>query len=219
MCGGYGDGENGDEKITWSRILNSNWFKFVLRIQKVRYGKKLLMKGIPVVLKRGGNIRIGNNVTIRSGFLSNLIGLYCRTIITSRGPEARIEIGDHVGISGATIYARKGIYIGDNTCIGGNCKILDNDFHPLDALTRNELLSDMERGGDSVLIPTKEIRIGKNCFIGCNAIILKGTILEDGCVVGAGSVVSGKFKENSVIVGNPARTIRYLESAQSENTK
>ena len=64
-------------------------------------------------------------------------------------------------------------------------KILDNDFHPIEAEARN--MNDKEKIG------CKEIRIGKNCFIGCNSIILKGTVLGDGCVVGAGSVVSGLF--------------------------
>jgi len=41
-----------------------------------------------------------------------------------------------------------------------------------------------------------------------NSIILKGTVLEDNCVVGAGSVVCGKFPRNSVIAGNPAKIIR-----------
>ena len=99
--------------------------------------------------------------------------------------------------------------IGENTCIGGNCKILDNDFHPIDAEDRLKLLQDVH-GGDSELVPSKEIHIGKNCFIGCNAIILKGTVLGDGCVVGAGAVVSGKFEDNCVIAGNPARVIRRM---------
>lgn len=114
-----------------------------------------------------------------------------------------------MGISGATIYARKGISIGDNTAIGGNVKILDNDFHPIEAEERARLLAD-PNGGNSSLIPSQEIKIGKNCFIGCNAIILKGTILGDNCVVGAGAVVAGKFDDNCVIVGNPARVIRKL---------
>ena len=59
-------------------------------------------------------------------------------------------------------------------------------------------------------IPTKEISIGNNCFLGCNSIILKGTILGDSCIVGAGAVVSGKFENNCVIVGNPAKVIRKL---------
>ncbi len=192
--------------------MNSNWFKIIMKVTKVEYGKNLLLKGVPVIFnKRGAKLKIGENVTIKSSFLSNLVGLYSRTIIVTRAPGAEIEIGNNVGVSGATIYARKGIYIGENTCIGGNCKILDNDFHPIDVEDRLKLLQDVH-GGDSDLIPACEIRIGKNCFLGCNSIILKGTVLGNSCVVGAGAVVSGKFEDNCVIAGNPAKTIKKLES-------
>ena len=139
-----------------------------------------------------------------------MVGLYSRTIIVTRAPGAIIEIGDHVGISGATIYARKGIYIGDDTSIGGNTKILDNDFHPIDPEQRLQQMHSEHPGEMVDLIPAKEIHIGKNCFIGCNSIILKGTVLGDNCVVGAGAVVSGKFEDNCVIAGNPARVIKRM---------
>ena len=190
--------------------MNSNWFKVAMRATKVKLGKNLLLKGIPVIFNHNGaEITIGDNVTIKSSFLSNLVGLYSRTIIVTRSPGAYIHIGNNVGISGATIYARKGIVIGDNTAIGGNVKILDNDFHPIEVEERIRLLAD-PKGGDSNLVPAKEIIIGKNCFIGCNAIILKGSVLGDGCVVGAGAVVAGKFEDNSVLAGNPAKVIRKL---------
>ena len=190
--------------------MNSNWYKLVMKMTKVRYGKNLLLKGAPVIFnKKGAELSIGDNVTIKSSFLSNLVGLYSKTIIVTRAPGAYIRIGNNVGMSGVTIYARKGIEIGENTAIGGNTKILDNDFHPIEAEARNKLLAD-KNGGDSDLVPAKPIKIGKNCFIGCNAIILKGTELGDGCVVGAGAVVSGKFEANSVIVGNPARVIKKV---------
>jgi len=191
-------------------MMNSNWYKVFLKVTKVKYGKHLLLRGVPVIFnKNKAEIFFGDNVTIKSSFLSNLIGLYSRCIIVTRAPGAFIHIGNNVGISGATIYARKGITIGDNTAIGGNVKILDNDFHPIDYETRNRLMSD-PNGGDSELIPSNKITIGKNCFIGCNSIILKGTILGDGCVVGAGSVVTGQFEENCVVAGNPARIIKKL---------
>lgn len=175
----------------------------------VEYGKNLLLKGVPVIFnKAGASIRIGSDVTIKSSFLSNLVGLYSRTIIVTRAPGAVIDIGDRVGISGATIYARKGIHIGENTAIGGNCKILDNDFHPLDAEQRLKLMQDVHGGEAADLIPAREIHIGKNCFLGCNSIILKGTVLGDNCVVGAGAVVCGKFEDSSVIVGNPGKVVR-----------
>ena len=191
--------------------MNSNWFKLVMKLTKTQYGSGLQLHGVPVIFnKKGASLEIGKNVMVKSSFLSNLVGLYSRSIIVTRAPGAFIRIGDNVGISGATIYARKGITIGDNTCIGGNCKILDNDFHPLDAETRVRLLQDAH-GGDSDLIPAREICIGKNCFIGCNSLILKGTVLGDNCVVGAGAVVCGKYEDNCVIAGNPARVIRKLD--------
>lgn len=197
--------------------MNSNWFKLVMKMTKTKYGKNLLLKGVPVIFNKGGaTLKIGNHVTIKSSFLSNLVGLYSRTIIVTRAPGAVIEIGDNVGISGATIYARKGIYIGENTCVGGNCKILDNDFHPIDAEERLRLLNDVHGGDAADLIPTREIHIGKNCFLGCNSIILKGTVLGDGCVVGAGAVVSGKFEDNCVIAGNPAKVIKRLKGDENE---
>ncbi len=187
--------------------MNSNWFKLAMRAMKIQYGKKLLLQGMPVIFnKKGAEMSIGEGCVIKSAFLSNLVGLYSRTVIVTRTPEARIRIGNNVGISGATIYARKRITIGDNVCIGGNCKILDNDFHPLEWEERNRMC----QGNGVEEIPSRGIEIGANCFLGCNSIILKGTELGEGCVVGAGAVVSGKFGDNCVIAGNPARVIRKI---------
>jgi len=183
--------------------MNSNWYKVLLKLMKIKYGKKLLLKGMSVIInKKGAEMRIGENVTVKSSFLSNLVGLYSRTIIVTRTEDSKIIIGNNVGISGATIYARNSIEIGDNTLIGGNVKILDNDFHPLEIEARNKDIKEK--------ILSKPIKIGKNCFIGCNSIILKGTELGDGCIVGAGAVVTGKFEANSVIAGNPAKVIKKL---------
>ena len=107
-------------------------------------------------------------------------------------------------------YARKKICIGDNTLIGGNAKIIDNDFHPIDSNLRLEQIYADHPGELTDIIPTKEVIIGKNCFIGCNSIILKGTVLGDNCVVGAGAVVSGRFEDNCIIAGNPAKVIKKL---------
>lgn len=191
--------------------MSSSWFKVLMKANKVQYGADLKLKGMPVIFnKKGAKLKIGTDVSINSSFLSNLVGLYSRTIIVTRAPGAVIEIGNHVGISGATIYARKGIYIGDDTSIGGNVKILDNDFHPIDSEKRLQQMYSESPGEMVDLIPAKEIHIGRNCFIGCNSIILKGTVLGDNCVVGAGAVVSGKFEDNCVIAGNPARMIKRL---------
>lgn len=186
----------------------AGWYKLLMKCMHIQYGKNLKLKGVPVIFnKTGANLSMGSGVTVKSSFLSNLVGLYQKTIIVTRTSEASIKIGDNVGISGATIYARKSIEIGDNTCIGGNCKILDNDFHPIEIEARNADIKEK--------IGTKPVVIGKNCFIGCNTLILKGTVLGDGCVVGAGAVVSGKFPAGSVIAGNPARVIKNVQDTKA----
>jgi acetyltransferase-like isoleucine patch superfamily enzyme len=55
------------------------------------------------------------------------------------------------------------------------------------------------------------IRIGKNCWIGANAVILPGVQLGDHVIVGAGSVVTHSFEQGSVIAGVPARLLRRYE--------
>ena len=64
--------------------MNSNWFKLLMKMTKVEYGKNLLLKGMPVIFNKGGaKLKIGKNVTIKSSFLSNLVGLYSRSIVLS----------------------------------------------------------------------------------------------------------------------------------------
>ncbi len=172
----------------------------MMKIQKIQYGKKCIFFGLPIIYKdKKSKIVIGDRCRFRSGVLTNLIGLYQRTIIVAK-KGAEVNLGSNIGASGITIYARKGISIGENTLIGANTKILDNDFHPIDEKAR--MVNDVSK------VKSEKIVIGKNCFIGCNSIILKGTILGDNCVVGAGAVVSGKFEKNSVIAGNPAKVIK-----------
>ena len=51
-------------------------------------------------------------------------------------------------------------------------------------------------------------RIGENCFIGGNSLILPGVEIGDNCVVGAGSVVTKSVPPRSIVAGNPAKIIR-----------
>ena len=116
--------------------ISSLFYKPVLKIMGVKYGRNLNLYGIPVIIKtKDSYMKIGNNCHIKSSFLSNFVGLYQRSIIIAKS-GARVVIGDDVGLSGVTIYAQSGITIGDRCIIGGNVKILDNDFHPSDPLVR-----------------------------------------------------------------------------------
>lgn len=176
--------------------------KLMMMLQGIKYGKKCEFYGIPVVLKtKGSEIVLGDKVVCVSSFLANLMGLYQRSIIFARA-GGKIVLGDDVRMSATTIYSRASIHIGNHTSIGGNTKIYDHDFHPIDP---EERLDHPNSG-----MKCKPVEIGENVFIGCNCIILKGSKIGNNCVIGAGAVVSGQFEDNCVIAGNPARVIRKL---------
>lgn len=170
---------------------------------KLKYRHVVKFNGYTICFAFAGSViefkRGKKKTVINSDFVSNLVGLYQRTIIVARY-GGHITIGAGCGISGSTIYAMKEISIGENVLIGGNCKIIDNDFHPLPASLR------IDQNKED--IKKSPIVIGDGCFIGANSTILKGSVLGKNCVVGAGSVVAGIYPDNVVIAGNPAKIIK-----------
>ena len=89
------------------------------------------------------------------------------------------------------------IYLLKSTFFAPGVQIL-TATHPTDPIQRRKT----EYG--------KPIRIGKDCWIGGNAIICPGVTIGDGCTIGAGSVVTKDIPANSLAVGNPAKVIRKL---------
>lgn len=148
----------------------------------------------------GASIRIGRSCSIRTAASSNNIGLYSRTTLTANTRGAELIIGDHVGMSAVTIAAFDSIRIGDHCLLGGNVLITDSDWH---AVTPADRLANLPGR-------TAPVTIGNNVFIGTRAVILKGTVIGDNTVIGAGSVVSGTIPAGVIAAGNPCRVICTL---------
>lgn len=142
---------------------------------------------------------IGDNVILQSLQKNYHVGMPFPASILIDVKNAKIEIGNGTSIHGAYIHAQKSIIIGEDCAIAAGVNIIDCNGHVLNSLHRNNVRD----------IP-EEIVIGNNVWIGLNAIILKGSIIGDNCVVGAGSVVKGNFEENSLIMGNPAKFIKTI---------
>ncbi|WP_299057931.1 DapH/DapD/GlmU-related protein [uncultured Polaribacter sp.] len=81
----------------------------------------------------------------------------------------------------------KGIYIGNNTWVLANSLILTHDH------LRGLKL---------------DTRIGHNCVIGVDSIIMPGVTIGNHVVVGAGAIVTKNIESNCIVVGNPARVIK-----------
>lgn len=179
------------------------YFKYLLL--KIKDIGKVQYNGFTVVYSfKNCKIVIGDKTVINSSPLSNLLGLSQRTIIVARY-GGKINIGTNCGISGSTIYSTSSITIGDYCTIGANCKIIDNDFHPIEWEHRR-------KGLNKEFTRRKPVNIGDDCFIGVGSVILKGTKIGNNVIVGAGSVVNGIFPDNVVIAGNPARIVKEINS-------
>lgn len=98
--------------------------------------------------------------------------------------------------TGSQIECYNNIEIGENTIISDNVRIQDSDIHQV----FNE-----EAGWKNTSSP---IIIGNKVWIGLNAVILKGVVIGDGAIVGAGSVVTKSVPAGAIVAGNPAKVIK-----------
>lgn len=112
-----------------------------------------------------------------------------------------IHIGKNVFINmGCKFQDQGGIFIGDGALIGHNVVLA----------TLNHAASPKDRGS---MIPAP-IRIGKNVWVGANAVILPGVTIGDGAIVAAGAVVNRDVPENTVVGGVPAKVIRTIHEEE-----
>ncbi|MBX0301590.1 sugar O-acetyltransferase [Cryobacterium sp. 1639] len=98
--------------------------------------------------------------------------------------------------SGCKFQDQGGITIGDGSLIGHNVVLatLNHDLRP-------------SRRVDMHPAP---IVIGRNVWIGSNAIVLPGVTVGDNSVIAAASVVTKDVAADTVVVGSPARAVRTL---------
>lgn len=52
------------------------------------------------------------------------------------------------------------------------------------------------------------VKIGNNVWIGAKTAVLKGTQISDNSIIGLGTLVSGKYENNSIIIGNKGKMIK-----------
>jgi len=168
-------------------IFNKLFNFVILKINKVEYGKNLVING-RIYIVNNGRIKIGDNVTINSGDNFSPTGGFNNTrLITYKTGEIIIE--NEVGITNTTIVSQEYISINEKTLIGGSCNLWDTNFHSLDPNIRNTI-NDVGK--------TEPIFIGKNVFVGAHSIILKGSNIKDNAIIGAGSVGCIKLEENKI---------------------
>jgi tetrahydrodipicolinate N-acetyltransferase len=63
------------------------------------------------------------------------------------------------------------------------------------------------------------VEIGNNVVVGANAVILEGIKIAEGAIVGAGAIVTQDVPSNAVVVGAPAKIIKYRDEKTNSKTE
>ena len=125
-------------------------------------------------------------------------------------PPMKFTIGKHISI-GEGCYFNQGITmiddwkieIGDRCLFGPNVTIC----------TTGHAISPKHRGDGMYSFP---IRIGNNCWIGANVVILPDVTIGDNTVIGAGSIVTKDIPANVIAFGSPCRVYREINERDDE---
>ncbi len=143
------------------------------------------------------------------GDLRIWVGEHCgilgkNTYIASRVfDNPSLRVGDHSFLGfGVEIVVAKQVRIGNHVLIAGNCFITDNPGHPTDPIKRRDQPVDKER--------IQVVTIEDDVWLGSRSIVLPGTHIGHGSIIGAGAVVSKTIPPYSLVIGNPGQVIRSI---------
>jgi len=152
----------------------------------IRLGRKCkIHDSASVDASRGPGIELGNQVTLnRYAYL--------------QGDNGGVRIGSRVEINNfAIVNGTGGVDIGDDTLIGPGVRLISYQHRYVAGATIRSQTCD-----------ARPIRIGRDVWLGANAVVLAGVTIGDGAVIGAGAVVTRDVPANAVVAGVPARLVK-----------
>jgi acetyltransferase-like isoleucine patch superfamily enzyme len=118
--------------------------------------------------------------------------------VSIQGPE-HITLGDNVAVSAfVQMFGQGGILIGNRVMIGSHTAIT--------SLTHDYCQERMQ----GTLIK-KPVVIEDDVWIGAHCVIMPGVVIGAGSVLGAGSIVTKDVEPYSIVVGAPARALKWRE--------
>jgi acetyltransferase-like isoleucine patch superfamily enzyme len=158
-------------------------------------------------------------VGFRLGFAS---GNYGHGIFTT-GEQGCIEVGDYVVLQCTRIFANRLVSIGNHCMFSWGSVITDTWVtHPtISSKVRRRMLQELATRPNRHLESSdpQPVRIEDNVWVGFEAVILPGVTIGRGAIVGSRSVVFEDVPAYAVVVGNPARVLRFLEPTDTEEVR
>jgi acetyltransferase-like isoleucine patch superfamily enzyme len=149
------------------------------------------------------NVKLGKDVK-----LSKFINLYGCEIGDETKIGAFVEIQKNASVGkcckiSSHTFICEGVTIEDNVFIGHGVTFI-NDSYPRATTGEGKLQTEADWKVERTMIK-------RGASIGSGATILSNTDIGENAIVGAGSVVTKDVPPNTIVAGNPAKILRYLE--------
>ena len=184
--------------------LRAKLYRLILR----QFGKGSVI-GRSVLLRSPGQVSIAEHVMIDDN-----------VVLDAKGEGSRIELGSQILLGRNTILScnKSEIKVGNFVSIGPFCFLVSKSLISIGSNVSIGSGSHLMGGGhkfDDPNMPvirqertSKGIIVGDNAWIGSQAVILDGVTLGEGCIVGAGAVVTKDLPPYTIAAGIPAKVIR-----------
>ncbi len=178
------------------RILNPLLLK-IFRLWRLTQMRSKVFGNLPNTTQLDGYIDV-----IGTGKVE--FGESCRigsNVVFETQENGIIKLGNNVRINqGSVLVAYEGITIENDSLIGEYCSIRDSNH----GIKLNKLIRIQPHDYSPIVIKN-------DCWVARGVTVLKGAYLDDGCVVGANSVVTGMINKNEIAVGTPAKVIKMRQ--------
>lgn len=165
------------------------------------FHNSVIFKKKPIILiNSNAFIKIEENCVINSSNKGYHLNMHNAVKLYADKPNSSIIIGANSRINGACIHAYSSIKIGENCLIAANTQIIDANGHETMMDNPDRRINSVDNG--------KKIEIRDNVWIGANCIILGGSVIGEGSIITAGSVIKGIVPPKCIFGGNPANIIK-----------
>lgn len=180
----------GRNNYSFTEFIGVSW---ALILTKLVYPQMRLIRR-PVYMRGKNSLDGGRGLTTGHACRFDLVGDKKTLFIGNN-----CEIGDNVHI-----VAHKSVKIGHNVLMASKIFISDTNH----GIYSGDNQDSPKTVPNSRSLTTAPVEIGNNVWIGENAVILPGSKIGDGCIVGANAVVNGLFEGGCMIAGVPAKIIK-----------
>jgi lipopolysaccharide O-acetyltransferase len=174
------------------------------RVRKISIGPRAHLRGL-------SHIQMGEDLSTGPGFWLEAITEYYEQIFSPR-----IIIGNHVRIShGTHIGATNYVEIGDHVLMGSKVVVVDHNHgqYSTDPTSLEIPPSLRPLGRDAKVV------IGANVWLCDGVAVLPGSIIGEGSVIAANSVVNGTIPPFTIAVGSPARVVKVFNRETNQWVK